>query len=109
MTYIRNHLAAKLLLSYLAVILISAVVIFIVSRLSIPAAYNRHMLGFPGMMGGGQGPGQGNGMVTYQLRIFRVTFYEALAYAGIVLVIFTVTVNLLGSRRIVAPLTQMIK
>jgi histidine kinase len=102
-------LAAWLALSYLAVILISAVVIFIVSRLSIPAAYNRHMLGFPGMMGGGQGPGQGNGMMTDQLRIFRVTFYEALAYAGIVSVIFTVAVSIYFSRRIVAPLTQMMK
>jgi histidine kinase len=106
MTYIRNHLAVKLLLSYLAVILISGVVIFTVSRLSIPAAYNRHMLGVPGM-GGGQGLGQGSGMMVDQLRSFRVIFYEALTYAGIVSVIFTVAVSIYFSRRIVAPLTQM--
>ncbi len=108
MTYIRNHLAVKLLLSYLAVILISGAVIFIVSRLSIPAAYNRHMLGIPGM-GGGQGPGQGAAMMGDQLRNFRVIFYEALTYAGIVSVIFTVAVSVYFSRRIVAPLTQMMK
>jgi histidine kinase len=108
MTYIRNHLALKLLLSYLAVILISGVVIFAVSRLSIPAAYNRHMLGVPGM-GGGQGPGQGAGMMGDQLRSFRVIFYEALTYAGIVSVIFTIAVSIYFSRRIVAPLTQMMK
>ena len=108
MTYIRNHLAAKLLLSYLAVILISGVVIFTVSRLSIPAAYNRHMLVVPGM-GGGQGPGQGAGMMGDQLRSFRVIFYEALTYAGIVSVIFTIAVSIYFSRRIVAPLTQMMK
>lgn len=106
MTYIRNHIAAKLLLSYLAVILISGVVIFTVSRLSIPAAYNRHMLGVPGM-GGMPGLGQGAGMMGDQLRSFRVIFYEALTYAGIVSVIFTIAVSIYFSRKIVAPLTQM--
>jgi two-component system sensor histidine kinase BaeS len=107
MTYIRNHLAAKLLLSYLAVILLSGVIIFIVSRLSLPAAYNHHMLGVSGMMNGGQGLGQGTGMMGEQFRNFRNTFYEALAYAGIVSVVFTMAVSVYFSRRIVAPITQM--
>jgi histidine kinase len=106
MKYIRNHLAAKLLLSYLAVILISGVVIFTVSRLSIPAAYNRHMLGMTGISGG-QGSGTGTGMMADQFRNFRVIFYEALTYAGVVSVIFTVAVSIYFSRRIIAPLTQM--
>lgn len=74
MNYIRNHIAAKLLLSYFAVILISAVILVTVSRLSIPAAYNRHMIGVPGI-GGGMGPGQGAGMMADQLRNFRVVFF----------------------------------
>lgn len=106
MTYIRNHIGVKLFLSYLAVILFGIVILFAVSRLSIPAAYKRHMLGIPGM-GGGMGPGQGAGMMADQLLNFRSIFYEALAYAGVAAVLTAMAVSGYFSRKIVAPLTQM--
>ncbi|MGB8981971.1 MAG: hypothetical protein WCC12_08860, partial [Anaerolineales bacterium] len=58
--YFRRHLGAKLLLSYLVIILVGVAVLIVASQFILPASFNRHMAGMGTMMGG-QGQGQGWG------------------------------------------------
>jgi two-component system sensor histidine kinase BaeS len=106
MTYLRKHLTARLFLSYLAVILIGIVILFSATRLSVPAAFNRHMRGMPGM-NDGLGLGQGGGMLLELYHNFRASFNEALAYAGMAAVIVSLLASVYFSRRIIAPLKAM--
>lgn len=93
----------KLLLSYLAVLLIGAVVLLLAAQVIAPSAYSRHMMGeTPGMgMGRGMGPG-GAGLSN-----FRAGMFEALGYAIGAALLAAVGVSILLSRRIVSPLERM--
>jgi signal transduction histidine kinase len=106
MKYLRKHLGVKLFLSYIAIILIGIVILFSVTRFSLPAAFNRHMLGMSGMSGG-PGPGQGGGMMPELYGNFRSSFNEALAYAGLAAVAAAIAVSAYFSRMIIAPLQAM--
>jgi len=61
--YFRRHLGAKLLLSYLAIIVVGVTVLIVASQFILPTSFNRHMAGMmrltnSGVMGmGGQGFG----------------------------------------------------
>src|SRR5512142_575932 len=111
--YIRRHLGAKLLLSYLAIILVGVVVLFITSQSILPGSFNRHMqglgqgfgMGMGQMMGaGGQG---GPGMMGQLYVDFRAGFNEALGYAALAAVAVAVALSLFFSRGVVAPLRRM--
>ena len=112
--YVRHHLGAKLLLSYLVIVLIGAAVLILTSEFVLPASFNRHMLGMGrnGMMGaGGQGlSGQGMGSpgTMAQLYIdFRASFNEALTYAILSAIVVALVLSLFFSRSVVAPLRAM--
>ena len=78
--FFRRHLGAKLFLSYLAVILVGAVVLGLATRFTIPEAFNRHMgsgMG-QGMM---QGNATGRGLVSELFINFQASFNEALFLA----------------------------
>ena len=47
--YFRRHLSAKLLLSYLAIIVVGVAVLIIASQFILPTSFNRHMVGMMGM------------------------------------------------------------
>ncbi len=101
-----NSIQFKLLLSYLAVLVIGVVVLLLAAQLIAPSAYSRHMLGempMPGM-GTGRGPGQGANL---GLANFRAGMFEALAYAIIAALLAAVAVSIFLSRRIVSPLEKM--
>ena len=49
---IRTHLAWKLFLSYVVVVLVGVVVLATATSLSTPAAFDRHMAGMSAMMSG---------------------------------------------------------
>ena len=105
--YVRSHLGAKILLSYLIVIAVGVVVLVIASQFILPSAFNQHMqamMGIGGMMGQGQGNGFG-GMNLY--RDFRAGFNEALLYAIIAASLVAVLVGVFFSQRVVAPLREM--
>lgn len=106
--YFRRHLGAKLLLSYLAIIVVGVTVLIITSQSILPASFNRHMAGM--MMGNGMMDGQGfggpNGMP--QLYVdFRASFNEALMYAAFAATVVAIMISLYLSRSVVAPLTAM--
>lgn len=106
MNYFRKHLGLKIFLSYMAIILIGVVFLISATRFSMPAAFNHHMLGMSGM-NGGPGIGQGGGMMPELYRNFRVSFNEALAYAGLAAVIAALAASVYFSQRIVAPVKAM--
>jgi signal transduction histidine kinase len=129
--YFRRHLSAKLLLSYLVVILVGLVVLAVASQFILPDSFNRHMAGMGlsngGMMGqggqglgrqgsGGQGlGGQGlgaqglgsSGTMVQLYNDYRAGVNEALTYAGLAAVVAAVALGLFFSRTVIAPLAAM--
>jgi two-component system, OmpR family, sensor histidine kinase BaeS len=105
--YLRRHLGAKLLLSYLAIILVGVVVLIIASQILLPASFNRHMAGM-GMMSGMMGQGQGgrNGMPQLY-DDFRASFNEALLYGALAATVVAVLLSLYLSHNVVAPVQAM--
>jgi histidine kinase len=111
--YFRRHLGAKLLLSYLAIVLVGVLVLIVASQAILPASFNRHMAGMGAMMGngmmGGQG-GQGFGRATAMSQLyadFRASFNEALIYAALAAMIIAVALSFYLSRSIIAPVQAM--
>jgi len=109
--YFRRHLGAKLLLSYLAIILVGVAVLIAASQFLLPASFDRHMAGMGSMMGG-QGPGQGQGLgrfgVMPQLYAdFRAGFNEALLYAALAAAVVAVVISFYLSRSVIAPISAM--
>ena len=120
--YFRQHLGAKLFLSYLVVLLVGAAVLGIVTELSIPAAYNRHLgmmaqmtvdSGMMEMMENqtGNGPGlrrgQGSGFASELYTNFQESFSEALTLAALAAGSVALIVSLYLSQRVVKPVRAM--
>src|SRR5512140_3121360 len=111
--YIRQHLGAKLLMSYLAIILIGVLVLFITSQSILPGSFTRHMqgldqgFGMGPMMGAGRQVQGGAGMMGQLFTDYRAGFNEALAYAGIAAAAVAIALSLIFSRSIVTPLGLM--
>ncbi len=118
MKYIRERISAKLLVSYLAVLLVGVAVLLVAVMFTTPAAYNRHMMldgvmtidgtpvTLPGM-GMGPGMGRGLGQVGQGLNNFRDGVLESLTYAALAASFVAVVVSIFFSRSIVAPLRAM--
>lgn len=108
--YFRRHLGAKLLLSYLAIIVVGVVVLIIASQFVLPTTFNRHMAGMGMMNGmmGGQGQGLGGPDAMSQLYIdFRASFNEALMYAALAAMVAAVALSIYLSRSVIAPVHAM--
>jgi signal transduction histidine kinase len=101
-TYFRRHLGAKLLLSYLAIILVGVLVLIFASQILLPAAFSRHMAG----MGMGQGM-MGQGRMPQLYQDFRASFNDALFYAGLTATVVAIILGLYLSRSVVAPVQAM--
>lgn len=106
--YIRRHLGTKLLLSYLAIIIVGVSVLITASQFILPASFNRHMIG---MMNNGMGmgnPGFGNTNSMPQLYLdFRASFNEALMYAVLAAMLVAIALSLIFSRNIIVPVRAM--
>ena len=102
--YFRRHLAAKILVSYLVIILLSMAVLAIASQFILPAAFDRHMMGM-GMMNNGRIGGSDS---MPQLFIdFSAGFNEALMYAALTAMVAALALSVLFSRSVVAPVLAM--
>jgi signal transduction histidine kinase len=105
--FFRRHLGAKLFLSYLAVILVGALVLGLATRFTVPEAFNSHMGSGMGL-GNGQGMMQGNNAgrtaVLDLFNSFQTSFNEALLLALLAAGVVAILVSLLLSRGVVAPL-----
>ena len=101
--YLRRHLGAKLLISYLVIILVGVVVLITASQFVLPASFNRHMAGMGTMMNNGMMGGQGLGPMSQVYLDFRASFNEALMFAARAAIIVAIGLSLYFSRSVVAP------
>jgi len=106
--YFRHHLGAKLLLSYLAIVVVGVVILILASQFVLPATFSRHMLGMGMMNGmmGGQGTGSPDAMANLYTD-FRASFNEALMYAALAAIIVAVALSIYLSRSVIAPVHAM--
>jgi histidine kinase len=111
--YFRSHLSAKLLLSYIAIIVVGVVVLVIASQFVLPTSFNRHMVGMMGITNGGMGMGMGNqgfgdsGPISQLYVDYRASFNEALTYAALAAMLVAIALSLLFTRGVIAPVRAM--
>jgi signal transduction histidine kinase len=108
--YLRSHLAIKLFLSYILVILVGVIVIVFTTRFTVPEAFNRHM-GMGQVTGQGMmaGQGQGRGIMSDLFLNFQASFNEALLLALLVAGFVAILISLIMSRGVVASVHVMTK
>ena len=124
MKIIRSHLSIKLFLSYFVVILVGMSVIGIITKITTPAAFQRHLLYMEqqlstgqmmgqgqGMMGFGQGQGQGlgqgGGMMSEYYQNFQQSFNESLLISVVAASLVALIVSFIFSRSILEPVSVM--
>ena len=113
--YIRSRLSAKLLASYLIIILLVAIMLVSATQLTLPGAFDRHLGGMNPQMMDLQNPNhplppQRRPDVMLELyNNFRASFNDALTYALLASGLAALLVSLFFSRSVVAPLRAMMK
>ncbi len=118
MQYLRRHLGAKLLLSYLAIVIVGGAVLAIASESLLPTSFNRHMARFGAPsgvqgtgqgMGMGRGPGAGNGpsMMAQLYADYRSGFNEALLFASLAAGAVAVALSIVFSNKVISPVRAM--
>ncbi len=110
--YVRHHLGAKLLISYISILVVIVIVMVIVIPFSAPYAYNHTVMGTEGMQTPGSGMmgqrlglqsnGRGPGLAN-----FRAGLVESLFYAMLAATVIVAIISLVFSRSVVAPLREV--
>jgi len=119
---IQRCIGAKLLVSYLAIVLLAVAVLLSATQFALRGAFDRHLAGMgPEMMRGGnapgpnqprpgaQHPGRGPDITAELYDNFRASFNEALTYSLLAATLAALAVSLFFSRSVVAPLRAMMK
>lgn len=104
--YFHQHLGAKILLSYLAIIVVGVAVLILASQFILPTTFNRHMAGM-GMGYGGMMEMNGNGAMPQLYVDYRASFNEALTYATLAATVVAVALSLFLSQSVIAPVRAM--
>ena len=104
--YFRQHLGAKILLSYLAIIVVGVAVLVLASQFVLPTTFNRHMAGMGVEYGNMMGM-NGNGAMSQLYVDYRASFNEALTYAALAATVVAVALSLFLSRSVIAPVHAM--
>jgi len=108
---IRTHLAWKIFLSYVVVVLVGVVVLATATSLSAPAAFNRHMAGMGAMMSGNNMTMAGVGAAQLlEMELFsnyQAAVTEALSMAAVAALVAAVLASFLISRQVVEPVQRM--
>jgi two-component system sensor histidine kinase BaeS len=102
---IRTHLAWKVFLSYLVVVLVGVVVLATATSISAPSAFDRHMAGMSTLMSGMMGTAQ-----PLELELFsnyQAAVVEALSLAAAAALIAAVLASFFISRQVVEPVQRM--
>jgi histidine kinase len=104
---LRTHLAWKVFLSYVLVVLVGVVVLATATSLNVPAAFDRHMAGMSAMMSGGDMMGNAQPMEMELFTNYTASVTEALSLAAIAALIAAVIASFLISRQVVNPVQRM--
>lgn len=105
--FIRTHLAWKLFLSYVAVVLVGVVVLATATSLSVPTAFDRHMAGMSAMMSGKNMMGNTQPLELELFSNYQAAVSEALSLAAVAALIAAVLASFLISRQVVSPVQRM--
>ncbi len=105
---LRRHLGWKIFISYLVVILVLIIVIVSAAMFVAPSAFDRHLTAMEQMtMEDSSSDGEVADLEADLFENFRVAINESLRLATIAAFIAAVTVSIFVSRRIVAPIRDM--
>lgn len=104
---IRTHLAWKVFLSYVVVVLVGVVVLFTATSLSAPAAFERHMAGMSQMMSGNSMMGNAQPLENELFSNFQASVIESLSLATAAALVAAVIASYLISRLVVDPVQRM--
>lgn len=105
--FIRTHLAWKVFLSYVVVVLVGVVVLATATSLSVPAAFDRHMAGMGAMMTGNNRMGNAQPMEMELFSNYQASVTEALSLAIVAALVAAVLASYLISRQVVGPIQRM--
>jgi len=105
--FLRSHLAWKVFLSYVMVVLVGVVVLATAIRWSAPIAFQRHMAGMGAMMSGGRMMGNGHLLETELFTNYVASMREALSLATLTALFAAVLASFLVSRQVVTPIQKM--
>jgi len=105
--FLRSHLAWKVFLSYVMVVLVGVVVLATAIRWSAPIAFQRHMAGMGAMMSGGRMMGNGHLLETELFTNYIASMRDALSLATLTALFAAVLASFLVSRQVVTPIQKM--
>ena len=113
---IRSRLSAKLLVSYLVIILLVAFIMVSATQLTLPGAFDRHLGDMDSQIMGQGHPPVGGPLSPHRPDVmielynnFRASFNDALTYALLASGLAALAVSLFFSRSVVSPLRAMMK
>jgi histidine kinase len=105
---LRGRLAWKLFISYLIVVIVGVLVLTTAAELTVPSSFERHLAAMGSMMQQMMGDsGMGMDLDTDLFANFRAAVSEALLLATLASVLVAIIVSVVFSRRIVAPIEEM--
>lgn len=105
--FIRSHLAWKVFLSYLAVVLVGVLVLITAARLSLPVAYSRQMERMSAMMSGDGMMSGAQPLPPEQFSNYQAVATDALSLAILAALVVAVLASFLISRQVVGPVQRM--
>ncbi len=105
--FFRSHLAWKLFLSYVVVVLVGVVVLASAARFSLPSAYARHLAGMSAMMAGNSMMGNAQQLEQELFDGYQASVIEALSLATGAALIAAVLASFFISRQVVVPIQRM--
>ncbi len=107
MKFIRTHIAWKVFLSYLLVVFIGVIVLITAASLSVPAAFERHILSMNVIMTNGNMTGNNQQMVSELFSQYKKAVFEAVTYATLASLVAAVLASFFISRQVVTPTLRM--
>ena len=107
--YFRRRLRWKLFFSYLAVVLVGAMVLIAAMEIAVPRAFARHLATIEAFTGGSHvmDPDDSAHLVDDLFVQFRTAVNEATLIATAIAGLVAVTISALISRRVIAPVREM--
>jgi len=107
MKFLRTHLAWKVFLSYVLVVLVGAIILITAASLSVPAAFERHMASMNEIMNNAKAMGNNLQMQSELFSQYTTAVYEAVTYAALAALIAAILASFFISRQVVTPMLNM--
>lgn len=107
--FLRTHLAWKVFLSYLLVVLVGFGVLATATSLSFPAAFDRHLAGMSAMMSGETVIGDAQAMEQELFASYTASVQEGLTLATLAALTAAMIASYFISRQVVNPVQRMMK